>query len=248
MFQIEKENPNLSLDKYETLCGEATPSFNLVGGDPSGGVYSGTGVINNEFSPSIAGIGTHTITYTYTLGPCVATDIETITINTSPIVIQSTIEQESCSEGGLMIHAHPMHGLGYYAYQWSDGSLENPLTYANAGNYNVLISDANDCYTLLDNIVVDSSLSCIEMTNTFSPNNDGINDTWNLDFSTYNEAKLVIFNKWGSEVASFNELNISWDGIYEGSDLPAGTYYYIVQLTESTGNVIDQSGPITIIR
>ena len=236
------------LDKYETLCGEATPSFNLVGGDPSGGVYSGTGVINNEFSPSIAGIGTHTITYTYTLGPCVATDIETITINTSPIVIQSTIEQESCSEGGLMIHAHPMHGLGYYAYQWSDGSLENPLTYANAGNYNVLISDANDCYTLLDNIVVDSSLSCIEMTNTFSPNNDGINDTWNLDFSTYNEAKLVIFNKWGSEVASFNELNISWDGIYEGSDLPAGTYYYIVQLTESTGNVIDQSGPITIIR
>ena len=86
------------------------------------------------------------------------------------------------------------------------------------------------------------------MTNTFSPNNDGINDTWNLDFSSYNEVKLVIFNKWGSEVASFNELNISWDGIYEGSDLPAGTYYYIVQLTESTGNVIDQSGPITIIR
>ena len=147
-----------------------------------------------------------------------------------------------------MIHAHPMHGLGYYAYLWSDGSLENPLTYAEAGNYNVLISDANDCYTLLDNIVVDSSLSCIEMTNTFSPNNDGINDTWNLDFSSYNEVKLVIFNKWGSEVASFNELNISWDGIYEGSDLPAGTYYYIVQLTESTGNVIDQSGPITIIR
>ena len=236
------------LDKFETLCGEATPSFNLSGGDPSGGEYSGTGVANNVFYPNVAGTGIHTITYTHTIGSCIATDTETITISSSPIVIQSSIEQETCSEGGLMIHAHPMFGSGYYDFLWSDGSLENPLTYAEAGNYNVLISDANDCYSLLDGITVDSALTCIEMTNTFTPNNDGVNDTWNLDFSNYIEVNLVIFNKWGSEIASFTDLVFSWDGTYNGNDLPAGTYYYIIQLTESTGSLINQSGPITIIR
>ena len=236
------------LDKFETLCGEATPSFNLSGGDPSGGEYSGTGVANNVFYPNVAGTGIHTITYTHTIGSCIATDTETITISSSPIVIQSSIEQETCSEGGLMIHAHPMFGSGYYDFLWSDGSLENPLTYAEAGNYNVLISDANDCYSLLEGITVDSALNCIEMTNTFTPNNDGVNDTWNLDFSNYSEVNLVIFNKWGSEIASFTDLVFSWDGTYNGNDLPAGTYYYIIQLTESTGSLINQSGPITIIR
>ena len=236
------------LDKFETLCGEATPSFNLSGGDPSGGEYSGTGVANNVFYPNVAGTGIHTITYTHTIGSCIATDTETITISSSPIVIQSSIEQETCSEGGLMIHAHPMFGSGYYDFLWSDGSLENPLTYAEAGYYNVLISDANDCYSLLDGITVDSALTCIEMTNTFTPNNDGVNDTWNLDFSNYSEVNLVIFNKWGSEIASFTDLVFSWDGTYNGNDLPAGTYYYIIQLTESTGSLINQSGPITIIR
>ena len=236
------------LDKFETLCGEATPSFNLSGGDPSGGEYSGAGVTNNVFYPNAAGIGTHTITYTHTIGSCIATDTETITISPSPIVIQSSIEQETCSEGGLMIHAHPMFGSGYYDFLWSDGSLENPLTYADAGNYHVLISDANDCYSLLDSITVDSALTCVEMTNTFTPNNDGVNDTWNLDFSNYSEVNLVIFNKWGSEIASFTDLVFSWDGTYNGNDLPAGTYYYIIQLTQSTGSLINQSGPITIIR
>ena len=236
------------LDKFETLCGEATPSFNLSGGDPSGGEYSGTGVANNVFYPNVAGTGIHTITYTHTIGSCIATDTETITISSSPIVIQSSVEQETCSEGGLMIHAHPMFGSGYYDFLWSDGSLENPLTYAEAGYYNVLISDANDCYSLLDGIAVDSALTCIEMTNTFTPNNDGVNDTWNLDFSNFSEVNLVIFNKWGSEIASFTDLVFSWDGTYNGNDLPAGTYYYIIQLTESTGSLINQSGPITIIR
>jgi PKD repeat protein len=43
-----------------------TPPFALTGGTPSGGIYSGPGVSNGIFSPAVAGLGTHTITYTYT--------------------------------------------------------------------------------------------------------------------------------------------------------------------------------------
>jgi hypothetical protein len=41
------------------------PSFPLTGGTPVNGTYSGNGVTNNTFSPSLAGFGQHTITYTY---------------------------------------------------------------------------------------------------------------------------------------------------------------------------------------
>ena len=236
------------VSKFDNVCGTATPEFNLQGGNPSGGTYSGIGVTNNIFNPLIADTGMHTITYTYTLGSCIATDNETINVTTSPVDVYHSLEQETCAEGGIMIHAHPINGTGFYSYQWDDGSLESPLTYANPGYHSVLVADGNNCYTLLDSIVVDSSLICIEMVNTFSPNGDGLNDYWSLDFSNYESVDLIIFNKWGNIIKQFNNPVIQWDAIYEGNALPSGTYYYIVKLTEISGNEINQSGPITILR
>ena len=236
------------VSKFDNVCGTATPEFNLQGGNPSGGTYSGIGVTNNIFNPLIADTGMHTITYTYTLGSCIATDNETINVTTSPVDVYHSLEQETCAEGGIMIHAHPINGMGFYSYQWDDGSLESPLTYANPGYHSVLVADGNNCYTLLDSIVVDSSLICIEMVNTFSPNGDGLNDYWSLDFSNYESVDLIIFNKWGNIIKQFNNPVIQWDAIYEGNALPSGTYYYIVKLTEISGNEINQSGPITILR
>ena len=239
-----------NLLEFNDICGEDHPSFELSGGTPSGGIYSGSGVSNAIFSPINAGIGTHNITYTYTLGPCVATDVETIQVNESPIAINYSTETEICSEGGIMIHAHARNGLGFYSYEWSDGSLENPLTYAESGSYNVLVSDANECYTLLDQIQIDNSLKCIEMTNTFSPNNDGINDFWNLNFPNYDNLKLIILNKWGNKIVEYSGVNnFQWDGkTLDGGDLPSGTYYYIIELSVSGQEPIDQTGPITLIR
>ena len=239
-----------NLLEFNDICGEDHPSFELSGGTPSGGIYSGSGVSNAIFSPINAGVGTHNITYTYTLGPCVATDVETIQVNESPIAVNYSTETEICSEGGIMIHAHPRNGLGFYSYEWSDGSLENPLTYAESGSYNVLVSDANECYTLLDQILIDSSRKCIEMTNTFSPNNDGINDFWNLNFPNYDNLKLIILNKWGNKIVEYSGVNnYQWDGkTLDGGDLPSGTYYYIIELSVSGQESIDQTGPITLIR
>ncbi|MDA7787413.1 gliding motility-associated C-terminal domain-containing protein, partial [bacterium] len=236
------------LNEFEDICGDDYPLFDLEGGSPSGGIYSGNGVINGVFSPKISGVGVHDITYTYNLGPCVATDVETINIENSPLNVYYSIEQETCSEGGIMIHAHTMNGSGYYEYQWSDGSYNNPLTYANNNIYNVLVSDADNCFKLLDSISFDNELECIEMVNTFTPNSDGINDTWNPDFSNYDEVSLIIFNKWGNQIIQFNSSTIEWDGkTIDGVDLPSGTYYYILELTKNS-DPVTQSGPITIIR
>ncbi len=57
--------PVVTLSNFESVY-DYEPGFELTGGTPEGGTYSGTGVSNGYFYPGIAGAGTHTITYTYT--------------------------------------------------------------------------------------------------------------------------------------------------------------------------------------
>jgi len=69
---------NLTTD---TICNNAS-SLTLSGGTPASGTYSGTGVSGGNFNPSVAGNGTHTITYTYNDGTCANSATETIFVET----------------------------------------------------------------------------------------------------------------------------------------------------------------------
>ncbi len=81
--------PVVSQSSYQDVCGNAS-SVLLTGGLPSGGTYSGTGVLNGLFNPSIAGAGTHNITYTYSNGVgCSDTVISTITV--IPVISQTGV-------------------------------------------------------------------------------------------------------------------------------------------------------------
>ena len=64
---ISYDPPSVTLNTFTNVCDD-TPVFQLTGGSPSGGTYSGTGVSGGNFDPSVAGVGTHTITYSYTNG------------------------------------------------------------------------------------------------------------------------------------------------------------------------------------
>lgn len=65
--------PQVSLTGLATQYCLTDPPVTMTG-TPPGGTFSGPGVINNQFNPAAAGVGLHTITYTYTTGPCVVSD------------------------------------------------------------------------------------------------------------------------------------------------------------------------------
>ncbi len=88
-------------------------AFTLNGGVPAGGIYSGTGVSNGTFDPAVAGVGTHTITYTYTNGFCTNLDSTTITVTPLQATITPSGIQEICQGDSVEFIASAGN-----SYQW----------------------------------------------------------------------------------------------------------------------------------
>jgi PKD repeat protein len=75
------------LPTYSICVNNAAVNLNTVlSSTPSGGSWSGTGVTNPNFTPSIAGVGTHTVTYSFGVGTCLTTVTSAITVNPQPII------------------------------------------------------------------------------------------------------------------------------------------------------------------
>jgi hypothetical protein len=78
--------PTVTLAPLAAVCVDAA-SFALSGGLPAGGSYSGSGVATGSFDPSVAGAGTHAITYTYTdANGCSNSAVQNIVVNDLPVV------------------------------------------------------------------------------------------------------------------------------------------------------------------
>ncbi|WP_367388462.1 gliding motility-associated C-terminal domain-containing protein [Lewinella sp. LCG006] len=89
--------------------------------------------------------------------------------------------------------------------------------------------------------------------NTITPNGDGANDQLVFDILLFNPAEdfpdneIVIFNRWGDIIYEAKPYNNDWSGLnMDGTEIPEGTYYYVLRLNISRGNII--RGDITVIR
>jgi gliding motility-associated-like protein len=86
----------------------------------------------------------------------------------------------------------------------------------------------------------------VKVPNVFSPNGDGINDTWVITNLTDYQGNVVeVFNRYGQRVLYSNGYGTPWDGKVHGNPLPVGVYYYIIDLKNGFGKI---TGSITILR
>ncbi len=107
-----------------------------------------------------------------------------------------------------------------------------------------------DCESPLQQVMVkvfDSTT--ISAPNAFSPNGDGINDTWRLQVrGIITEYVLTVFNRYGQPVFTTHDAAKQWDGAVNGKPLPVGTYYYLIQGKDNNGRPVKQSGYVVILR
>ena len=86
----------------------------------------------------------------------------------------------------------------------------------------------------------------------FSPNNDGIDDTWKIQRPFGTKISVQVFNRWGNEVYSNSDYKNDWRGIgvsnFMGENVVEGTYFYIVLATDMDGAIKKFAGSLTIVR
>jgi len=111
--------------------------------------------------------------------------------------------------------------------------------------YTLHVTSTNNCGIDSSSVFV-KVYKKITIPNTFSPNNDGINDYWDIDaLITYPDCVLAVFNRYGQQVYHSIGYNKPWNGKYNGEFLPAGTYYYVLDLKNNTPKI---SGWVLIVR
>lgn len=75
--------------------------------------------------------------------------------------------------------------------------------------------------------------STLTIYNTFSPNGDGINETWSVpELKFYQGVRIQIFDRGGQRVFYTEQAAQGWDGTHLGHELPIGTYYWIIDVGE----------------
>ncbi|MCZ2223230.1 MAG: PKD domain-containing protein [Chitinophagales bacterium] len=128
----------------------------------------------------------------------------------------------------------------------SNANILHPLLKVTQNiNYVLKATGAGNC-SATDTLIV-KGLKPIIIPNAFSPNGDGINDTWVIEnLNDYVNVSVEIFNRYGQLIYKTNNgYTTPWDGKVNGKPVPVGVYYYIIDFK---GQYPNKSGSLTIIR
>ncbi|WP_167667841.1 Ig-like domain-containing protein [Mucilaginibacter gossypiicola] len=239
----------------------------------SGDVYSGTtmkwtsasglgkfipsdDIKNPTFQPDPIDIakGSVTLTLRATQADDCHTPTDDITINFVP---PPTVQADAAGDTRYVLKDHtitlnPVVGSENVTYEWSPATgldnttVKNPVVTGDQDiTYQLKITDKSNGCVNYSQVAVKVS-PVINVSNTFTPNGDGINDNWEIKgLVAYESSTVDVYNRYGQALFHSVGYPKPWDGTYQGKALPAGTYYYIVN---TKMNNIVLSGYVVILR
>ena len=108
---------------------------------PSGGIFSGNGILGNIFSPSNAGTGTHTITYTVAQSGCTGSISQTVSVSANPAVHISTNGATSFCNGSNVV----LTATQGVSYLWSNAATSQSITISQGGVFDVTVTNPGGC-------------------------------------------------------------------------------------------------------
>lgn len=203
-------------------------------------------------SPLFCQSASPTISFTTTDEDGTSTDVQMSPSESqtapAPLTISCEANVDAMSEDGTVYN---------YVCEWriynSDEGETSPLltrfdddltyTLTSSGGYGVklyITFVANQTDTIeyecdpFSIVISESKLTCPDG---FSPNGDGINDVFHIEFESIVKASGVIFNRWGKKLHTFTLSNLKdgWDGMVSGKPVKDGVYFINLDATGSDG-------------
>ncbi|PWH81480.1 hypothetical protein DIS18_14455 [Algibacter marinivivus] len=140
-------------------------------------------------------------------------------------------------------------GIGDYEFSLNDmnGPYQNAPYFDNiaAGSHVIYVRDKNGCG------VVSLEIFILGFPKFFTPNNDGVNDIWKIeglgtDFT--NASKISVYNRYGKLIKQLNAKSGTWDGTFNGQQLPDSDYWFVAELVKNSGNTLTYRGHFSLVR
>ncbi|MDB5125477.1 MAG: hypothetical protein JWP94_3606 [Mucilaginibacter sp.] len=222
------------------ICKGASITLNVYA--PGNVTYSWTPIagLSDATAPNPVATPSDTTVYTVKVSSnAECSDIKTVTVNVLPPPTVDAGGNKKIFEGQSVTLGATAKNADVYSWSpvdyLSDPTALNPVaTPSNDITYTLTAKSGYNCGIATSSVFVRVYKKII-IPNTFSPNGDGVNDSWEIEaLETYPESSLIVFNRYGQQVFKSTGYSKPWKGIYNGKPLPGGTYYYIIDVKNGT--------------
>ncbi|MCW3076623.1 MAG: psrP3 [Bacteroidetes bacterium] len=243
-----KAAPQLTLNtNYLSICKGSSAVLSVTG---SNSYIWSDGQTNSTILIAPAASMIYSVSSLEAGSGCISTKTVQVQVNDLPDV--RIIGDTTLCDGERTVLA----ASGANSYTWSTSATTNKI--------DVLINE-NALYFLfgfntqtgcsnMDSIRLGNSEKCCEIyiPNSFTPNEDGINENFGaLSLCKFTEFKFFIFDKWGEQIFSSNDINLKWNGYYKGELCKQDVYVYMLRAKRkgvSIKTYIEKTGHVSLIR
>jgi len=249
--------PLVTVSYNGPICSGDT--LDLFVSDVPGGMYQWSGPNNftsNDQNPSILNAstlnaGNYTVTVIDANG-CSTTTLLNVIIHQTPNVL---IGNDTTISIGNSIQ---LEVTGADKYTWQPTTYLTPLnnewskvisTPTEDITYCAIGEDLNGCIdTACIKINIDYNCGELYIPEAFSPDGDGLHDTWSIKYRCMKYIELQIYNRWGELVFETTDINSKWDGTYKGKPLNTDVFVFTAKIITYKNEEIFKKGSIILIR
>lgn len=122
-------------------------------------------------------------------------------------------------------------------------------THQKTRKYRVIAyKDGDPSVYSVSNVAEVTPVMALYVPNSFTPNGDGINDVFGVHGEGMKSFSMNIYNRWGQLIFEANSVNQTWDGTFDGSLAPNGSYVYHIVTSPTDGRTKVKKGSVLLYR